>query len=144
MVNFTRLNRELASRQELECPECGNQFQAYAGETICSKCAYYREHPEHAPGYFTWRRSAGRWIAQARWPEGKPPPAPGLTIDVRRKDGSSKRMNVVACEYHGCDPYGDVIVRCTVSPAGNLSPGKKSWPERKPPTRCKPPNNRSP
>ena len=115
MVDFAALTEKLRNRRELDCAQCGQQFLAMPDETLCDECAYYRHHPERAPGYFTWTKSARGWAAQARWKDGQPSPEPGDQIVIHRRDGSSQTKTVVECYYHGYDPSGYLLVRCNVS-----------------------------
>lgn len=90
MVDFNNLPKY----HNLTCQECGQQDRGPEGSTKCTQCRLYESHPELAPGYFTWTKTANGWAASAKWGDKNPEPEPGTVITVHRKNGSVSQHTV--------------------------------------------------
>ena len=111
MVDFSKL----ASMAGRECAECGAPFHGTPDDDLCSGHRYQRDHPETAPGYWTWTRMAGdRWGAAALWRENQPMPEPGDVITVHRRDGSEQERTIAEVRDQTYDTAGNPRVRCTL------------------------------
>ena len=108
------LNR-LDRMEEIECVRCGTLDRMDPdGDRLCAQCEFYRTHPDQEPGYFTWRRSGGGWVAVASWRDGESLPEAGAIIDVHRKDGSSQSKTVVRTELDGFTMSGWQRIVCVI------------------------------
>ncbi len=111
MVDFNNLPK----RTRKDCAECGEEFRGTEEESLCFQCAYWKENPEDAPGYFTWARDPDDgWVAQARWRDLEPPPKEGQTITVHRKDGTTQQKTVAKPWTDRYNMDGTRIIRCLV------------------------------
>ena len=103
-------------RFENQCAECGASFKtAREHETRCYECSYYHDHPERAPGYFTWTKTNSQWVATARWRDQADPPEIGAVVTVHRKDGSSSEHAVIEVLDRRYNTSGEHLIRCQVS-----------------------------
>ena len=103
-------------RFEKQCADCGASFKtAREHETRCSECCCYHDHPECAPGYFTWTKTNAQWVAVARWRDRADPPVNGAVITVHRQDGSSSEHTIIEILDQRYDPSGNRLLRCRVS-----------------------------
>ena len=103
-------------RFEKECADCGGSFKtAREDETRCTECFYHHQHPELAPGYFTWTKTGSKWATVARWRDHEDPPNVGAMITVHRKDGTASEHTVVEILDTRYNTSGERLVRCRVS-----------------------------
>lgn len=110
MVDFSKLPKYA----DFVCDTCGQQDKGPEGQTTCAQCDFYRTHPEMAPGYFTWTRTAHGWAATATWRDKDPDPAPGTVITVHRKDGTSSQHSVSELLSIRYDTSGNRVVTVQV------------------------------
>lgn len=94
----------------ITCSRCGETGRAPDGESVCETCLFHADHPELAPGYFTWTQTSAGWAAQAKWREGDPDPEPGACITVHRRDGTSSGHTVTALRHHYYDRAANRVV----------------------------------
>ena len=113
MVDFSQIPK----RRTITCIDCHREATARLlpnQDELCDECLFYREHPDLAPKYWTFRRGPNNsWRATCYWPEHEPFPLPGDIITVHRKDGSTSLQTIAEFEYHH---YGtDARLMVTVS-----------------------------
>lgn len=106
MVNFTNLPKY----RRFTCQDCGQTDRGPEGATLCSQCRRHQEHPEEAPGYFTWTRTGDGWGARAKWRDKDPLPEPGQVIIVHRQDGTNSEQTVARVRNHHYDIAANLIV----------------------------------
>ncbi len=110
MVNFNAIPKY----HNFTCQSCGQNDRGPEGSTTCSECRLYLDHPESAPGYFTWTKTSSGWAATALWRDKNPDPQPGTTITVHRRDGSSSEHTTRELLNSHYNTDGNKVVTCTV------------------------------
>ena len=102
------------------CPKCQRDYQGPADSELCGECSYYEQHPEMAPGYWTWTRlsydplSHNQWGITTYLPERDQPPQEGLQVTVHRKDGSTSVETIADVSAPVYDRMARPIIRSTV------------------------------
>ena len=111
--------RNLPPTHQADCSQCGKGFRNSREndsdvEDLCQECSYYRDHPERAPGYYTWTRGPQGWLATAKWSDHEPTPIEDDTITVHRQDGNSSLQIVTELVRTYMAPDGNRTVVCAV------------------------------
>ena len=105
----------IPGRLQRECVDCGQEFQGREDQDACTGCSYLRTHPEARDGYWTWTRGGeGRWDIITFWPKDEPPPEPGATVTVHRRDGTSGRATILEAREPVFNMAGRARLRCLV------------------------------
>ena len=108
--------------QPAVCAGCEQDFRT-TGDALCTECRFHQDHPEEAPGYWTWsQRAAGRWGVQAKWRERDPLPEPGTVITVHRKDGTTSQHTIGSHPDTRYDRAANLIITCEL--AEQSGPGR--------------------
>ena len=97
------------------CRVCGEEFLGY--RNICDECSFHEDHPEMAPGYWTWTNSSRGWMITARWREKEEWPESGTSVTVHRKNGTTSQATIEEVESHRYDMAANLVLTCTVRPA---------------------------
>ena len=102
----------LPKRTERTCTKCGADFLGI--RDLCDECSFYEDHPDMAPGYWTWTNGGARgWMVQAVWREKDPEPEPGTVVTVvtvNRKDGTTSQATLGELEFFRYDMAAQKVV----------------------------------
>ena len=100
------------------CTQCSQEFRG-AGE-FCNECRFYQDHPQEAPGYWTWTRDANEeWKIRAKWRKEEAWPEPDTIVIVHRKDGNESQETIVEVERFHYDQAINIVLTCRVRQDGN-------------------------
>ena len=96
--------------------KCHRPFRAAPEFQTGGECSYYDQHPEKAPGHWTWTRLAhNTWGIAAYRPDHDNPPTPGDQVTVHRQDGATSTETIAEVREPVYDTTARPIVRCTVA-----------------------------
>ena len=76
-----------------QCRDC-SQDRRLDPEGLCLTCWYYRRRPDERPGYWTWTKMNGTWLATTRIGDDHETPRTGGIITVNRKDGTTSEATI--------------------------------------------------
>ena len=92
-------------RHTKTCSQCHREFEGSDDHRICGECTFYQDHPDRAPGYWTWTRlTADTWGIAAYWPDTASHPQPNSSVTVHPRDVSSSNETIDRICDRVCEP----------------------------------------